>query len=303
MPQKQLSQQPHTSTHTHAHTTAQRQERKQEKEKEKEEEDKKLHSLDILLREFSRARQKFPALVFLGGLGKKEKTERMLRRRSPCCGSSSPMTTTSLGRTMCFLLVIVVVIVTATATATEVIPHGTSGSESAPASATTILEQLALLPDLSLLVEALSINISSIVTLNQLLSDPGSTVTIFAPTNTAIQNSQIYQSNDPFLVAAYLQYHITQGDVETSHLPRLSFLVSLLSNESFVLLGGASQVLEVSKSSSDVQVVFGVPGNAVTTATIVTPDIVCSNGVIQVIDTVCCSFVCSVWKVPLFRES
>lgn len=152
-----------------------------------------------------------------------------------------------------------------------------------PSPSNTIVQNAQAVPALSTLVSVLTSPGYEAVL--QALNSPG-TFTVFAPNNDAFAKAGVDPSNVG-VVLNILYYHVLGSVVPSSALGALQFPNSLLTNASFVNIGaGVGQVLEVTKNSNGVQITFGIPGVSNTTATVVIADVLCSNGIVHVIDTV-----------------
>jgi uncharacterized surface protein with fasciclin (FAS1) repeats len=104
-----------------------------------------------------------------------------------------------------------------------------------------------------------------------LLNDTTANVTLFAPVNSAF-------TNPPEIVDLNLVlYHAISGAVVTSGdlADGLNFATSALGS-----------ALEINVVDGTVQIIFGIPGNNDTTATVTEADILASNGVVHLIDTI-----------------
>jgi uncharacterized surface protein with fasciclin (FAS1) repeats len=102
-----------------------------------------------------------------------------------------------------------------------------------------------------------------------LLQDPSQNLTLFAPTNSAFEK-QLPATVDLNLVL----YHAVDSVIMSTDLAPLNFVASL-SNATLQVAAGA-----------DVTIIFGIPGNMNTTATVTTADQLQQNGVVHLIDTV-----------------
>lgn len=110
--------------------------------------------------------------------------------------------------------------------------------------------------------------------------------TVFAPTNDAFTalNPDLTKVAD---ITATLQYHVVGStvlskDITTGFVPTL-----LTSSPTYVNRGsGVAAPVFVEKSTAGVKLNFGIPGAAAYTASVAFADVVCSNGVVHVIDKV-----------------
>lgn len=116
------------------------------------------------------------------------------------------------------------------------------------------------------------------------LNSPG-TFTVFAPNDNAFAAAKIDPSNVD-VVSQVLLYHVLPVVVKSTDLTALQFPRTLMTDKRFVSLGGKAQVLEVTKDSTGVSINFGIPGVANFTAHVLTADVLCSNGVVHIIDRV-----------------
>jgi uncharacterized surface protein with fasciclin (FAS1) repeats len=116
------------------------------------------------------------------------------------------------------------------------------------------------------------------------LNSPGN-FTVFAPNDDAFAAAKI-DPRDVDVVSQVLLYHVLPVVVKSTDLSALQFPGTLMTDKRFVLLGGKAQVLDVKKDSSGVSINFGIPGVANVTARVLTADVLCSNGVVHIVDRV-----------------
>lgn len=136
----------------------------------------------------------------------------------------------------------------------------------------------------------------SLSTLVQVLTSPGyeqllqalnsaGTFTVFAPSNDAFAAANVDPKNVD-IVTQVLMYHVLPVAVGSTNLAALQFPRTLMTDARFVTQGGKPQVLSVVKDSTGVSINFGIPGVATVTAHVLTADVLCSNGVVHIIDRV-----------------
>jgi len=116
------------------------------------------------------------------------------------------------------------------------------------------------------------------------LNSPGN-FTVFAPDNAAFAAAGV----DPAQVETVTQilyYHVLGAVVKSTDLKALQFPNTLSSAKDFVNLGGKGQVLGVTADASGVSINFGIPGVGSLTAHVKVADVICSNGVVHIIDRV-----------------
>lgn len=108
------------------------------------------------------------------------------------------------------------------------------------------------------------------------------TFTVFAPDNTAFTNAKL-DVQKVEKITAILNYHILGNVVNSTDLKELQFLETLSKNPKYVNVGDEKgQVLFIEKSKSDnVSIYFSDKK-----AKVLKADIVCSNGVVHIIDNV-----------------
>jgi len=141
----------------------------------------------------------------------------------------------------------------------------------------TIVENAVATEDLSTLVTVLSA--PGYEPLLEALNGPG-TFTVFAPNNNAFAKAGL----DPSLVeevTAILNYHVLGSVMTASQLQGVLFPETLSANPKYVSLGGKGQVLFIVGNDAGVNIYFE---NFV--ATVVVADVICSNGVVHIIDLV-----------------
>jgi len=138
----------------------------------------------------------------------------------------------------------------------------------------TIVENAIATPALSDLVAVLTTKGYEPVL--KALSDPKGTFTVFAPNNEAFARAHLDVS-EVELVTAVLLYHTLGVEVKSTDLKPLQFVSSLSTDPKYVYLNGTGEYLEVAKE-----------GNRVTVNQIevVLADVICSNGIVHVIDRV-----------------
>lgn len=141
----------------------------------------------------------------------------------------------------------------------------------------TIVENALATPSLSSLVSVLTA--PGYEPVLEALSGPGS-FTVFAPNNKAFAAAGL-NATDVELVTAVLKYHVLGSEVRAGDLKPLQFAESIMTNKKYVTLGGSGQVLDIHSSSDGVFIYFR---NA--RATVVLADVLCSNGVVHVVDQV-----------------
>jgi len=138
----------------------------------------------------------------------------------------------------------------------------------------TIVENAQAVPDLSTLVTVLTTKGYEPV-LNA-LSDPKGTFTVFAPNNEAFAEAKLDVSQIEAITATLL-YHTLGVEVKSTDLSAAQFVHSLSTDPKFVYLNGTGQNLGVTKEGSEVRV------NGIK---VVLADVVCSNGIVHIIDRV-----------------
>jgi uncharacterized surface protein with fasciclin (FAS1) repeats len=146
----------------------------------------------------------------------------------------------------------------------------------------TIVENAAATPSLSTLVKVLSS--PGYEPLLKALSDPG-TFTVFAPNNKAFQEANIDPRNVD-VVTQVLFYHLLGAEVKSTDLAALQFPNSLMVDKKFANLNGKGQVTGIAKTDKGVTINFGIPGVGQLTAEVVVADVICSNGIVHIIDKV-----------------
>lgn len=113
------------------------------------------------------------------------------------------------------------------------------------------------------------------------LNSPG-TFTVFAPNDDAFSRAHVDPSYVD-LVTQVLYYHVLGSVVKSSDLAALQFPHTLMSSPDYVNIGkGTGQVLEVVKNEHGVFIRDGQRY----AAKVVIADVVCSNGVVHIIDEV-----------------
>jgi len=138
----------------------------------------------------------------------------------------------------------------------------------------TIVENAQATPSLSTLVTVLTTKgYEPVLTA---LSDPKGTFTVFAPNNDAFAEARLNVS-EVEAVTATLLYHTLGVEVKSTDLKELQFVHSLSTDPKYVYLNGTGQNLGVSKDGSVVRV---------NDIRVVLADVVCSNGIVHVIDRV-----------------
>lgn len=106
--------------------------------------------------------------------------------------------------------------------------------------------------------------------------------TLFAPTNTAWNSTRLNISKHVDEVIATLYYHALGSAINSSSLTYLQFPESLSKDSKYVNVGdGKGQVLFIEKDAGNVSIYFSN-----LTAKVVMADIICSNGIMHVIDQV-----------------
>jgi uncharacterized surface protein with fasciclin (FAS1) repeats len=138
----------------------------------------------------------------------------------------------------------------------------------------TIVENAQAVPDLSTLVTVLTTKGYEPV-LND-LSDPKGTFTVFAPNNEAFAEAKLDVSQIEAITATLL-YHTLGVEVKSTDLSAVQFVHSLSTDPKFVYLNGTGQNLGVTKEGGVVRV------NGIK---VVLADVVCSNGIVHIIDRV-----------------
>jgi transforming growth factor-beta-induced protein len=152
-----------------------------------------------------------------------------------------------------------------------------------PAPTNTIVQNAVATPSLSTLVSVLQMPAYKPVL--DLLSGAG-TYTVFAPDNNAFAAAGLDTSQAAY-VTQILNYHVLGATVKAADLVALQFPQTLMKDQAYVNLGtDMPQVLGVSKNGATVTINFGIAGEATLTATVSTADVVCSNGVVHIIDKV-----------------
>jgi uncharacterized surface protein with fasciclin (FAS1) repeats len=150
----------------------------------------------------------------------------------------------------------------------------------------TIVQNAMQVPALSTLVSVLATPGYQPI-LNALNSS--GTFTVFAPNNDAFAAASLDPTKVSY-VSQVLYYHVLGSVVKAGDLEALQFPETLMKNASLVNLGGKPQVVSVSKTVTDgtttVTLNFGIPGVSDYTAQVVTADVICSNGVVHIIDKV-----------------
>jgi len=146
----------------------------------------------------------------------------------------------------------------------------------------TIVENAVATPNLKALVGVLSSK--GYEPLLKALNGPGH-FTVFAPDNAAFQAARINVSAVE-AVTAILNYHVLGVAVNSSQLAALQFPETLSADPKFVDLGGKGQRLYVEKTErGDVLIHFNFEYYHVV-ARVITPNVVCSNGIVHIIDRV-----------------
>jgi len=135
--------------------------------------------------------------------------------------------------------------------------------------AATILEYAIETEELSDLVALLQ-NDTQYAPVLTLLNATDANVTLFAPTNAALAKFTATPNLDLVL------YHTILAVVPSTELQPLQFVPAY---------DGTVGTLQIT-SASNVQIVFGVPGNIATTATVTIADLRQDNGIVHLIDTV-----------------
>merc|ERR1719384_200229 len=125
----------------------------------------------------------------------------------------------------------------------------------------TIVENAQAVPDLSTLVAVLTTKGYEPVL--KALSDPKGTFTVFAPNNQAFAEAKLNVSEVEAITATLL-YHTLGVEVKSTDLK-------------VVFLNGTGQILGVSKEGSEVRV---------NDIRVVVADVICSNGIVHIIDRV-----------------
>lgn len=111
------------------------------------------------------------------------------------------------------------------------------------------------------------------------LNSPG-TYTVFAPTNDAFAGAGLNVTEVEF-VTSVLQYHVLGSVVKSTDLTVIQFPETIMTNSKYVTLGGKGQVLDIYTSPKGVFIYFRDMK-----AQVVLADVMCSNGVVHVIDKV-----------------
>lgn len=145
----------------------------------------------------------------------------------------------------------------------------------------TIVENAVATPDLKDLVTVLSSK--GYEGLLKALNGPGH-FTVFAPDNAAFQAARINVSAVE-AVTAILNYHVLGVAVNSSQLAALQFPETLSADPKFVTLGGKGQRLYVEKNERGVFIHFNF-GPYPVVARVTTANVVCSNGIVHIIDRV-----------------
>jgi uncharacterized surface protein with fasciclin (FAS1) repeats len=138
----------------------------------------------------------------------------------------------------------------------------------------TIVENAIATPALSDLVKVLTTKGYEPVL--KALSDPKGTFTVFAPNNDAFAAARLNVS-EVEAVTATLLYHTLGVEVKSTDLKALQFVHSISTDPKYVFLNGKGQNLGVSKQGTEVRV------NEIR---VVLADVICSNGIVHVIDRV-----------------
>jgi len=138
----------------------------------------------------------------------------------------------------------------------------------------TIVENAIATPALSDLVAVLTTKGYEPVL--KALSDPKGTFTVFAPNNEAFARAHLDVS-EVELVTAVLLYHTLGVEVKSTDLKPLQFVSSLSTDPKYVYLNGTGEYLEVAKEGDRV---------TVNQIEVVLADVICSNGIVHVIDRV-----------------
>jgi len=146
----------------------------------------------------------------------------------------------------------------------------------------TIVQNAVTMPQLSTLISVLTTpGYESIL---NALNSPG-TYTLFAPTNNAFAMSTVNPGNVSG-TSEILYYHVLGSILLSAAVNPIAIPHTLANNPMYVNLGRrVGQVVDVLNGAT-LTVGSGVPGNSASTANIIQADIICGNGVIQVIDTV-----------------
>jgi uncharacterized surface protein with fasciclin (FAS1) repeats len=138
----------------------------------------------------------------------------------------------------------------------------------------TIVENAQATPALSTLVKVLTTDGYEPVL--KALSDPKGTFTVFAPNNDAFAEARL-DLKEVEAVTATLLYHTLGVEVKSTDLKALQFVHSLSTDDKYVFLNGTGQTLGVAKEGTEVRV------NVIR---VVLADVICSNGIVHVIDHV-----------------
>lgn len=138
----------------------------------------------------------------------------------------------------------------------------------------TIVENAIATPALSDLVAVLTTKGYEPVL--KALSDPKGTFTVFAPNNEAFARARLNVS-EVELITAVLLYHTLGVEVKSTDLKPLQFVSSLSTDPKYVYLNGTGEYLEVAKEGDRV---------TVNQIEVVLADVICSNGIVHVIDRV-----------------
>jgi len=138
----------------------------------------------------------------------------------------------------------------------------------------TIVENAIATPSLSTLVAVLTTKGYEPVL--KALSDPKGHFTVFAPNNDAFAEAKLNVSEVEAITATLL-YHTLGVEVKSTDLKALQFVHSLSTDPKYVYLNGSGQSVGVSKEGSVVRV------NGIR---VVLADVICSNGIVHVIDHV-----------------
>jgi len=119
-------------------------------------------------------------------------------------------------------------------------------------------------------------------TVRDVLSSPGN-FTLFAPNNAGVASSFYLAESAGDSRNATLKYHLLGSRVTSNNLSPLQFPNTLDSDPDYVQIGGKGQVLEIQRNSNGG--IF-IRDGARRLARVVVADILCSNGVVHIIDEV-----------------
>jgi transforming growth factor-beta-induced protein len=144
----------------------------------------------------------------------------------------------------------------------------------------TIVETAVTTPALSTLVSVLTA--PGYEPILNALNSPG-TYTVFAPSNEAFARAGIDPSNVD-LVSQVLLYHVLGVTVRSTDLAAgKNFAPTLMTDARFVTRGGRGQELNVERSATGVRVLGDLSQQP---ANVAVADVICSNGVVHVVDQV-----------------